>query len=156
MMKLEKYSDKILEQLQLGTPLTKIAKAKDMPGLSTIYKWVRENQKFSDDITEARRTGAQTWLDTAMEILDREDIPPQQFQIVREKLHHIRFIASKLISLYGDKSEVKQTGESSIVIKWEQPDDGFLAQEAHTLTGTTRSSEKTREIVPSTGRLENN
>jgi len=139
MMKLEKYSDKILEQLQLGTPLTKIAKAKDMPGLSTIYKWVRENQKFSDDITEARRTGAQTWLDTAMEILDREDIPPQQFQIVREKLH-----------------QVKQTGESSIVIKWEQPDDGFLTQEAHTLTGTTRSSKKIGENVPSTGRLESN
>tara|TARA_R100000935_G_C2830317_1_gene164671 strand:- start:1145 stop:1615 length:471 start_codon:yes stop_codon:yes gene_type:complete len=156
MMKLEKYSDQILEQLQLGVPLTKIAKSKDMPGLSTIYKWVRESEKFANDITEARRTGAQTWLDTAMEILDREDIPPQQFQIVREKLHHIRFIASKLISLYGDRSEVKNTGESSIVIKWEQPDDGFLTHEAHTLTGTTRTSENVKQIVPSTGSLENN
>jgi len=140
MMKLDKYSDAILEQLQLGHPLTRIAKQKDMPGLSTIYKWVRESEKFANDITEARRTGAQTWLDTAMEILDREDIPPQQFQMVREKLHHIRFLASKLIALYGDKSEVKQTGESSIVIKWETKDPS--SEDERTVLARTNGVQK--------------
>lgn len=89
-----------------------------MPGLSTIYKWIREDKNFANDITEARRTGAQTWLDTAIEILDREDIPPQQFQIIREKLHHIRFLASKLIALYGDKQVVETKGDSTLTIKW--------------------------------------
>jgi hypothetical protein len=135
MMKLEKYSDKILEQLQLGKPLTRIAKEKDMPGLSTIYKWMRDDKDFSEQVTEARRTGAQTWLDTAMEILDREDIPPQQMQLVREKLHHIRFVASKLISLYSDKQEIKQTGDSSLTIKWEMPNLPSSEQQ-RTVTGT--------------------
>ena len=42
-------------------------------------------------------------------------------QIVREKLHHIRFLASKLISLYGDKTTVTNKGDSSLTIKWEIP-----------------------------------
>tara|TARA_R110000796_G_scaffold251760_1_gene383903 strand:- start:1 stop:468 length:468 start_codon:yes stop_codon:yes gene_type:complete len=130
MMKLEKYSDAILEQLQLGHPLTRIAKGKDMPGLSTIYKWIREDKNFANDITEARRTGAQTWLDTAIEILDREDIPPQQFQIIREKLHHIRYVASKLIALYGDKQVVETKGDSTLTIKW--GDEVGKAEHEHT------------------------
>ena len=101
-----------------------------MPGLSTIYKWIREDKNFANDITEARRTGAQTWLDTAMEILDREDIPPQQFQIIREKLHHIRYVASKLIALYGDKQVVETKGDSTLTIKW--GDEVGKAEHEHT------------------------
>lgn len=101
-----------------------------MPGLSTIYKWIREDKNFANDITEARRTGAQTWLDTAIEILDREDIPPQQFQIIREKLHHIRYVASKLIALYGDKQVVETKGDSTLTIKW--GDEVGKAEHEHT------------------------
>ena len=119
MMKLETYSDAILEQLQLGTPLTKICKLKDMPCLTTVYKWARENKEFAADMQEARRTGAATWLDKCLEILEQKDIPPNQLGFVREQLHHYRFLASKLISVYGDKSEVKQTGDSTIKIIWE-------------------------------------
>jgi len=132
-MKLETYSDKIIEQLQLGTPLTKICKSKDMPGLTTVYKWAREDKEFAADMQEARRTGAATWLDKCLEILEQKDIPPNQLGFVREQLHHYRFLASKLISVYGDKSEVKQTGDSTIKIMWES-DVPTSTQETHGLT----------------------
>tara|TARA_R100000234_G_scaffold93571_1_gene61781 strand:- start:1017 stop:1475 length:459 start_codon:yes stop_codon:yes gene_type:complete len=119
MMKLEQYSDKILEQLQLGTPLTKICKQKDMPGLTTVYKWAREDKEFAADLQEARKTGAATWLDRCLELLEQKDIPPNQLGFLREQMHHYRWLASKLISVYGDKSEVKQTGESTIKVMWE-------------------------------------
>ena len=118
-MKLEKYSDRILEQLQLGTPLTKIAKQKDMPGLTTIYKWARDHKEFAADLQDARKTGAATWLDRCLELLEQKDIPPNQLGFLREQMHHYRWLASKLISVYGDKSEVKQTGESTIKVMWE-------------------------------------
>jgi len=118
-MKLEKYSEKILEQLQLGTPLTKICKQKDMPGLTTVYKWAREDKEFSADLQEARKTGAATWLDKCLELLEQKDIPPNQLGFVREQMHHARWLATKLISVYGDKSEVKSTGESTIKVMWE-------------------------------------
>ena len=39
--------------------------------------------------------------------------------IVREKLHHYRWLASKLLpSLYGDKQEVVQ--DTKITIQWQQ------------------------------------
>ena len=119
MMKLETYSDAIQEQLMLGTPLTTICKDKKMPGLTTVYKWMREDKDFAAAIVEARKTGAATWLDKGLEILQQKDIAPNQLGFVREQMHHYRWMAGKLIGMYGDKSEVKQTGESSIVIKWE-------------------------------------
>ena len=118
-MKLEKYSDRILEQLQLGTPLTKIAKQKDMPGLTTIYKWARDNKEFAADLQDARKTGAATWLDRCLELLEQKDIPTYQLGFLREQMQNYRWLASKLISVYGDKSEVKQTGESTIKVMWE-------------------------------------
>jgi len=114
-------SDKIIEELQIGKPLTKICSMDGMPSLTTVYRWMREDEDFTNQIEMGRRCSAQTWLDKAQEILDREDIPPQSMQIVREKLHHIRFLASKLISLYGDKTTVTNKGDSSLTIKWEVP-----------------------------------
>lgn len=133
-MKLEKYSDKILEQLQLGTPLTKICKQKDMPALTTVYKWARDNKEFAADLQDARKTGAATWLDRCLELLEQKDIPPNQIQLLRESLHHYRWLASKLISVYGDKSEVKQTGESTIKVMWET-EDASSSQQTHVLAG---------------------
>ena len=131
-MKLEKYSDQILEQLQLGTPLTKICKQKAMPGLTTVYKWARDNKEFAADLQDARKTGAATWLDRCLELLEQKDIPPNQLGFLREQMHHYRWLASKLISVYGDKSEVKQTGESTIKVMWES-EDASSSQQTHTL-----------------------
>tara|TARA_B100000927_G_scaffold162692_1_gene131069 strand:- start:4235 stop:4615 length:381 start_codon:yes stop_codon:yes gene_type:complete len=90
-----------------------------MPGLTTIYKWARENKEFAADLQDARKTGAATWLDRCLELLEQKDIPPNQLGFLREQMHHYRWLASKLISVYGDKSEVKQTGESTIKVMWE-------------------------------------
>ena len=90
-----------------------------MPALTTVYKWARDNKEFQADLQDARKTGAATWLDRCLELLEQKDIPPNQIQLLRESLHHYRWLASKLISVYGDKSEVKQTGESTIKVMWE-------------------------------------
>ena len=85
-----------------------------MPGLTTVYKWARDNKEFAADLQDARKTAAATWLDRCLELLEQKDIPPNQLGFLREQMHHYRWLASKLISVYGDKSEVKQTGESTI------------------------------------------
>lgn len=124
MKKLKKnilLTDSILEQLMLGTPLTGICKAASMPSLTTVYKWMRQDQKFNDKIIEARKTGAFTLLDQGLELLSKEEIAPNQVAYLKEKMHHFRWTASKLISVYGDKQEVKQTGDTSLTIKWEVP-----------------------------------
>jgi hypothetical protein len=108
----------IITQLMNGTPLTKICKAKDSPSLSKVYKWIATNKEFADKILTARRIGAQTYLDSMIEELESAD--NRNIQVVREKLHHYRWLASKLIGIYGDKQEIRT--DSKIEITWNVPD----------------------------------
>ena len=108
----------IVNQLMNGTPLTKICKAKDSPSLSKVYKWIATNKDFADKILTARRIGAQTYLDQMIEELESAD--NRNIMIVREKLSHYRWLASKLIGVYGDKQEIRT--DSKIEITWNIPE----------------------------------
>ena len=110
-------SNNICQKLMEGKPLTQICQEKDLPSLTTIYKWINSNPSFAKQITNARRVGTQYYLDKMIEEL--ETMSAKDVGIVREKLHHYRWLASKLLpSLYGDKQEVIQ--DTKITIKWEQ------------------------------------
>ena len=143
MSKLNKsLKEKILEQLQLGDPLTKIIKGKGMVSLSTIYREMRDDKEFNDQITKARINGAHTWGDKAMEILE-QNYTPQEMSIVREKLIHIRWLMSKLIPNYNDKLINEHKGENKIVFSWEDPN---LKGNDTDLTRTLRGSDETPKL----------
>ena len=59
----EKISKRICQDLMLGTPLVRIARDKDMPSLTKIYKWIAEHKEFANSIQEARRIGAQSYIE---------------------------------------------------------------------------------------------
>lgn len=108
-------SENIQQQLMSGTPLTRICKANDMPSLTTVYKWLATDKEFAKEIIQARRIGCQTYLDKMIEELDT--VSNKDVGIVREKLHHYRWLASKLLpNLYGDKQEIIQ--DTKITIEW--------------------------------------
>ena len=110
-------SNNICQKLMEGKPLTQICQEKDLPSLTTIYKWINSNPSFAKQITNARRVGTQFYLDKMIEEL--ETMSAKDVGIVREKLHHYRWLASKLLpSLYGDKQEVVQ--DTKITIQWQQ------------------------------------
>ena len=68
---------------------------------------------------QARRVGTQYYLDKMIEEL--ETMSAKDVGIVREKLHHYRWLSSKLLpNLYGDKQEVIQ--DTKITIQWQQPE----------------------------------
>ena len=102
-----------------GKPLTQICKDKDQPSLSTVYKWIAKHKDFASKILTARRIGCQTYLDKMIEELETAD--NKSIMIVREKLHHYRWLSSKLLpNLYGDKQEVIQ--DTKVTIEWKKPD----------------------------------
>ena len=86
----------IQEQLELGNTLTAICRSKDMPNLATVYKWMNTDKELKENILDARRIGAMTWLDKMQDLLD-QDLHPNQVNWAREKLHHARWMASKLV-----------------------------------------------------------
>ena len=110
-------TDQICQELMSGKPLTSICRNKDLPSLSTVHRWIDKHPSFAKQILQARRIGTQYYLDKMIEEL--ETMSAKDVGIVREKLHHYRWLASKLLpSLYGDKQEVVQ--DTKITIQWLQ------------------------------------
>ena len=132
----------IIEQLQLGNSLTSICRSKEMPNLATIYKWMNADKDLKEKILDARRIGAMTWLDKMQDLLD-QDIEPQQVQLLREKLQHARWMASKIIPAFNDKVINENIGDPIIKIVW---DDGSPEHKgkvsAHALRGSDKVTDK--------------
>ena len=112
-------TDKICNLLMTGTPLTRICSNKDLPSLATVNRWINKDPSFAKQIIQARRVGTQYYLDKMIEEL--ETMSAKDVGVVREKLQHYRWMASKLLpNLYGDKQEVIQ--DTKITIQWQQPE----------------------------------
>jgi hypothetical protein len=109
----------IVRLLMNGTPLTTICKAKNSPSLSKVYDWIQHNKEFASKILTARRIAAQTYLDKMIEELDTAD--NRNIQIVAQKLQHYRWMASKLIGIYGEKQQVNV--DQKIEITWSSDED---------------------------------
>jgi len=112
-------SDDIERMLMNGTPLTTICQTKGAPSLSKVYDWIRSDKEFAERILLARRIAAQTYLDRMIEELEKAD--NKSIAVTREKLIHYRWMASKLIAIYGDKQQVEV--DQKIEITWNNPDD---------------------------------
>ena len=112
-------SDDIERMLMNGTPLTTICQTKGAPSLSKVYDWIRTDKAFAERILLARRIAAQTYLDRMIEELEKAD--NKSIAVTREKLIHYRWMASKLVAIYGDKQQVEV--DQKIEITWNNPDD---------------------------------
>ena len=114
----ENLTNKICQELMLGVPLARLARSKDYPSLTRIYKEIMKNKTFSNKIQEARKIGAQTYIENAMSELDTAD--NRNIMVVRERVQLAKWLCSKLIPIYGDKQEIKQ--DTNITIQWSSKD----------------------------------
>ena len=114
------------------------------PSLSKVYDWISEDKEFANQIMVSRRIGSQTYLDHMIEELESAD--SKNIMVIREKLHHYRWLASKLLGqIYGDKKEVQV--DQKIEISWSDENkikdvtNSGSTHEANTNSHTTRGSE---------------
>ena len=105
--------------LMNGTSLVAICQTKGCPSLSKVYDWIRTDKDFANKILTARKIAAQTYLDKMITELDTAD--NKNISVVRERLIHYRWMASKLVAVYGDKQQIEV--DQKIDITWHNPDD---------------------------------
>ena len=129
-------SSDIERMLMNGTPLTQICEKSGSPSLSKVYDWIRTDKAFADKILLARRIAAQTYLDKMITELESAD--NKKIMIIKEKLHHYRWMASKLIGIYGDKQEVKV--DQKIEITWNADEDKSYENEMKNVSESTVAS----------------
>ena len=128
----------IVRLLMNGTPLTTICKNKNSPSLSKVYDWIQTDKDFANKILTARRIAAQTYLDKMIEELDTAD--NRNIGLLRERLQHFRWMASKLIPLYQDKQQVNV--DQKIEIKWSSDEDKTYENEMKNVSdsGSTQAT----------------
>jgi len=147
MKKSENIYKQIIEAVELGTTLTQVCRSKEMPGLTTVHTWMKQDQKFKEQLLDARRIGAMVWLDKMQDMLD-QDTEPTKVQLLRERLFHARWMASKLVSVFGEKKTVENVGDPLIKIVW---DDGSSEDKqtvsARTVKGTSNNNQATDKIT---------
>ena len=102
-----------------GTPLTQICNTPGSPSLSKVYDWIQTNKDFASKIVVARKIAAQNYLDRM--ITELENANSKDIGLLRERLQHFRWMASKLIPLYQDKQQVNV--DQKIEIKWSSDED---------------------------------
>ena len=118
----ESLTNKICQELMNGVPLARLARSKEYPSLTRIYKQIMKDKGFANRITEARKFGAQTYIEKAMDDLETAD--NRNIMVVRERVQLAKWIASKLIPVYGDKQEIKQ--DTNITIQWSTKDNDVV------------------------------
>ena len=106
----------IIRLLMNGTPLTQICDKPNSPSLSKVYSWIQENKDFASKIVTARKIAAQTYLDRM--ITELENANSKDIGLLRERLQHFRWMASKLIPIYGERKEVAV--DQKIEITWNE------------------------------------
>jgi|TARA_B100001079_G_C16365549_1_gene494960 hypothetical protein len=107
-----------------------------MPSLSTIYSLIAKHPDFAKDLLLARRCGAQSYIDQAIEALDQAD--NKNIMVVREKAQMARWMASKLIPIYGDKQQIVQ--DTKVEITWNVPGQDKSFENESSIHNVTNSS----------------
>jgi hypothetical protein len=105
--------DAICELIADGQSLRAICAPDAMPAKSTVFKWLRDNQSFSDQYARAKEAQAENFADELMEIADDAsgDVSgelemPNGVAVQRSKLRidTRKWVMSKLLAKkYGDK-----------------------------------------------------
>jgi hypothetical protein len=86
-----------------------------MPGLNTMYDWMRLNSDFSNAIAAARSKSATSLVDDGRDLLDNVTIDPEQPKVAMAALRkaeqqaRYRFETAKCYDrdTFGDKREIK-------------------------------------------------
>ena len=113
-----------------GTPLTQICEKPGSPSLSKVYDWIRTDKEFAAKILQSRRIACQTYLDKMITELEGAD--NKNIMVIREKLHHYRWMASKLLSIYQDKQQVDI--DQKVEISWNNNEDKTFENEIKNVT----------------------
>jgi Bacteriophage Sf6, terminase small subunit-like len=114
----QQLADHICGLISDGRSLRSILRDDDtMPAMSTIFKWLREHQSFSEQYTRAKEEQADALAEDMQDIADN---PTGDVQRDRLRVDTRKWIASKLKpKKYGDKVDatIEHSGQVGVVFQ---------------------------------------
>jgi hypothetical protein len=103
----------ILGRLAIGQSMRSICTEDGMPALTTVFRWLAEDQVFAAAYAAARDAQAETLADELVELADSaRGEPAEVVSAVKLAVDTRKWVASKLKpKKYGDKLDVDHAGE---------------------------------------------
>ena len=106
-------ADEICERIAQGASLVRILKDEEMPGYTTISRWLEKDEVFRANYARARERQADHYADEIVEIGDTSDDPAK----ARLQMDARRWYAGKLKpKVYGDKQNVEVSGKDGAAL----------------------------------------
>jgi SpoVK/Ycf46/Vps4 family AAA+-type ATPase len=114
-----KFSQEIVEavceRIANGESLRAICMDASMPAMSSVFKWLSEDEAFSDQYARAREAQADTHFDEIVHIADTEEDP----QRARVRIDARKWTAGKQRpKKYGDKLNVEHEGSLTVNVNY--------------------------------------
>lgn len=127
----KELADRICEQLASGDSMRTVCKAKGMPAMSTVFKWLREHKEFSEQYARAKEEAVDALVEEILDIADDASndwmirhgkdgqeswqINGEHVQRSRIRIDARKWIASKLKpKKYGEKIEQDVTHHGDV------------------------------------------
>lgn len=102
----------LLDRTEKGEPLLQIAKDPRMPKRRTVYDWIEADPDFAAQFRAARARGVHALAEECLEIADEPTADAVAVANKRVKIDtRLRLAGKWLPSVYGDKIDVKHSGE---------------------------------------------
>ena len=99
----------ICKQIANGKSMRSVCRQDDMPGMTTVFRWLGDIEDFRKQYDRATEERAEALVEDMLDIADNED---QDTQRSRLRVDTRKWIASKLKpKKYGDKQQVEHSGE---------------------------------------------
>lgn len=100
-------AENICEQIANGKSLRAICAGDDMPSATTVFKWLNENQDFSEQYARARDRQADHYFEEIVEISDSVEADSAAVAKARLQVDARKWTLSKLApKKYGEKTEL--------------------------------------------------
>ena len=118
----QNLAEEICDSLSSGKSLRKICLSDTMPGQTTIFRWLHENEEFRKQYTQARTHQADTLFDECLDIADdrlEEQTSPYAVARARLRIDTRKWMSGKLNpKKYGEKSEDNDSPDRSFTFGW--------------------------------------
>jgi len=96
----------VCEQIALGYSLRTVCKSDEMPGIATVFTWLRENIDFQEQYMRACEERTEAMSEDILDIADdAEDVQKARLQVETRKWLMAKMKPKK----YGDKMAVDNT-----------------------------------------------
>lgn len=110
------FADDVIEELlsrtEQGEPLSRVCADKRMPSRGSVYSWLESDKSFADRFHAARARGVHALTEECLAIADLPSKDAVEAADKRIRIDtRLRLAGKWLPSIYGDKIDVKHSGE---------------------------------------------